>query len=300
MMRARAEQGFTLVELLVTMMASVIVFGATLSVLDIFQRDNRLDQQLNETQDEARNSMDLISRQLRNVAAPSSGAPGALLITKNYSMIFDTIDTGSSFAWGENASHTMMVRYCLNDTNPENEVLWYQVKRWNTAEGPKAPPLTSGCPDISGAFESSRQVVTHVTNRQGGQFRPMFVYSAATAPETASVEVKMYLNVNPGQPRPGETELRSGIGLRNANRPPEAAFTATQINKFVRLDASASNDPNDLALTYKWWKDGAVIASTAQVYETPTAEETGTHTYELEVTDPGGLTSTSKQTLNVP
>jgi prepilin-type N-terminal cleavage/methylation domain-containing protein len=295
MSRARAEHGFTLIELLVTMTITTIIFGATLSVLDVFQRNNVVDQQRNEVQDNARNTMDQVTRQLRNVAAPSAGSPGALLVTSEYSVIFDTVDSTSSFAWGENKSQTMMVRYCLNDENPENEVIWFQAKRWKTLKGEAAPASTT-CPDLGGSWESSRQVVQHVTNRVGGEKRPMFVYSAATAPQTASMEIDMFLDLRPGH-RPGETQLTSGVGLRNGNRPPIAAFTATQINEFIRLDASASNDPDGLALTYKWFKDGAAMTSTAQVVE---AKETkGAHTYELEVTDPGGLTEKSKETVTI-
>lgn len=298
MMRLRQEHGFTLMEMLVAMVLSAAVFGAALSVLDVFQRNNRFDQLRNETQDNARNAMDLASRQIRNVAAPSSGSPGALLVTKNYSMIFDTIESGTSFAWGANASHTMMVRYCLNNTVNTNEVLWMQTKRWNTAAGPSEPPTPVGCPDLSGYWESNRQLVEHVTNRIGGQLRPVFIYSAAVAPQTASLEVNLYLDLNPGK-APGETQLTTGIGLRNANRPPVAAFTVTKINGgFVRLDASGSSDPDGLALSYKWWRDGVALETTAQVFER--AETNGSHTYELAVTDPGGLTERAKETVTVP
>lgn len=296
MSRAQAEHGFTLIEVLVTMALATIIFGATLSVLDVFQRHNVVDQQRNEVQDNARNTMDQVARQLRNVAAPSAGSPGAILVTSAYSMIFDTVDTSTTYAWGENKSQTMMVRYCLNDENPENEILWFQSKRWKSLKGPEEAPAGTSCPDLGGSWESSRQVAQHVTNRIGGENRPMFVYSAATAPQTASVEVDMFLDLRPGH-RPGETQLTSGIGLRNGNRPPIAAFTATQINEFIRLDASASNDPDGLALTYKWLKDGTAMTSTAQVVE---AKETkGAHTYELEVTDPGGLKETAKETVTI-
>jgi prepilin-type N-terminal cleavage/methylation domain-containing protein len=295
--RLRTEHGFTLIELLVAMAISTVVFGATLSVLDVFQRNNVVDQQRNEVQDNARNAMDQISRQLRNVAAPSAGSPGALLTTKNYSMIFDTIDSSSGYAWGTNKSHTMMVRYCLNNSNPENEILWMQVTRWTTTEGPTTPSPVE-CPDQSGFWESSRQLVQHVTNRIGGEVRPMFKYSAATAPQTASVEINMFLNLTPGHAHPGETQLTSGIGLRNANRPPIAAFTVTRINpEYVRLDGSASYDPDGLALTYKWTIDGAPLASTAQVTEVK--ETVASHTYELEVKDPGGLAEKKTETVTL-
>jgi prepilin-type N-terminal cleavage/methylation domain-containing protein len=292
---ARQEQGFTLIELIVTMAITTVVFGATLTLLDVFQRNNRVDQLRHENQDDARSAMDLIARQIRNVAAPSSGSPGALLLSKNYSMLFDTIDNSSTYAWGANSSHTMMVRYCLNNTNPENEALWMQVKRWKTVS--EETPTPSGCPDVSGYFESSRQLVQHMVNRIGGRTTaPLFVYSAATPPQIASVEINMYLNINPGH-APGETQLTSGIGLRNANRPPFASFTAKQVNEFERLDASGSYDPDGLALTYKWWKDGVVRENTSLVYEPK--ETKGVHTYELEVTDPGGLSSKTKETVTV-
>jgi prepilin-type N-terminal cleavage/methylation domain-containing protein len=294
--RLQAENGFTLVELLVTMVITTIVFGATLSVLDVFQRDNVVDQKRSEVQDNARNAIDQIVRQLRNVAAPSAGSPGALLTTKNYSMIFDTIGTASGYAWGKNTSHTMMVRYCLNNSNPENEVLWMQSLRWSEPPGPTTPAPTT-CPDLSGFWESNRQVVQHVTNRIGGEVRPMFKYSAATAPQTASVEIDMFLDLTPKQAHPGETQLTTGIGLRNANRPPIVAFTVTRISpKFVRLDGSASYDPDGLALTYRWKIDGTPIASTAQVTEVE--EPVGSHTYQLEVVDPGGLGEKKTETVN--
>jgi prepilin-type N-terminal cleavage/methylation domain-containing protein len=298
-MRLRGQHGFTLVEVLVTAALALVVFGAMLSVLDVFGRDNRLDQLRNETQDNARSAVDSLSRQLRNVAAPGSGTPGALLVTKNYSMIFDTIDSsGSSYVWENNATHMMMVRYCLSNKEPSNEVLWYQVRRWKSSTPPPEPSPTK-CPDEETGFweGAPRRLVTYVTNRNGGKARPLFEYSAATAPQTASVEMNMFLNVAPTQIP--ETQLTTGIGLRNANRPPVAEFTATEINnRNVRLDASASADPDGLALTFKWTKDGVAQESMSETWET-LQESIGSHTYELEVTDPGGLKSKQSKTIKV-
>jgi hypothetical protein len=120
-----------------------------------------------------------------------------------------------------------------------------------------------------------------------------------------TVEPTLYLNVNPSQPlHPGETQLTSGITLRNANRQPVAAFTATEKNGHILLNASESVDPDGLALTYKW-SEGTIeeenpIASTSQQYETPTAlVSKSVHTFWLKVTDPGGLTASTKKTVTL-
>jgi prepilin-type N-terminal cleavage/methylation domain-containing protein len=301
---ARGEHGFTLVELLVTMVITTIVFGATLTVLDVFQTNNRYAQLRNETQDNARTAADRLARQLRNVAAPTTGSAGALETAEPYSIVFQTIDASAAEA-GENATDAMRVRYCLNDaTNPENEVLWTQSQKWKTKTAPEIPS-TSACPGTG--WETSTQLVQHVTNRIGGQgstcnttpTRCLFRYSAETVAQTTSVEMNLFLDLNPGH-RPGETQLTTGIALRNANRPPGAKFTITKVNGHARLNASESTNPDGLALTYKWWKDGAELSTTSQVYETPASESAGNHTYKLEIADPSGLSSQLEKTEKFP
>jgi prepilin-type N-terminal cleavage/methylation domain-containing protein len=297
-MKARDQGGFTLIELLVAISLSLIVFGATLNALDIFQKDNRDDQLRNETQDNARNAVDLFARQLRSVSAPSTGAAGALQVAEPFSIVFQTSDPSKSTPSGQNASNAMRVRYCLDDSNPGSETLWTQVHKWETAKEPILPNATA-CPDLSqGDWETSRRLAQHVTNEIGGQRRSLFSYPASSVGEIASVEVNMFTDLNPGR-HPGETQLTTGIGLRNANRAPIAEFTATNVNGsgYVRLNASESIDPDGLALTYKWWKDGALQETTSQAWETASKESPGEHTYKLEVKDPGGLSSNREKTV---
>jgi prepilin-type N-terminal cleavage/methylation domain-containing protein len=298
----RAEAGFTLIELLVTMLITSIVFGATLAVLDTFQKNNRLDQLRSETQDNARNSMDRLARELRNVAAPSTEAAGALELAESYALTFQTIDS-SSAAPEKNATDNMRVRYCLADATPTNEILYKQVERWKTKAVP-ALPTTTACPDTNKAdYESTTRLVEHVVNRIGAQERALFTYGPSTAKTVASivsVEPTLYLDSNPGS-RPGESQLTSSVALRNQNRPPTAAFTAIQqgATRIVELNASESVDPDGLALTYKWSDNGTKLNSTAQQYKT--AEETlgSTHVFKLEVTDPGGLKSETTREVKI-
>jgi prepilin-type N-terminal cleavage/methylation domain-containing protein len=297
MSRARAEDGFTLVELLVTMALALVVFGATLAVLESFQRDNRTELQRNETQDNARNATDRLAHELRNVAAPSTKAAGALELAEPYSLTFETIDaTGQS----KNASQAMRARYCLNDSQPSNEVLWKQVKRWSTPEPPAVPAATA-CPDLTGEdWESSTRLLQHVVNRIGGQSRAVFTYGpsgATLVSQITSVTSTLYIDLNPGS-RPGESQLSSSVALRNENRPPTAKFTAVQLGAGrVLLNASESIDPDGLALTYKWWENSTALNTTAEQVETSALTPGGKYTFKLEVADPGGLTSTAEQTV---
>ena len=217
----------------------------------------------------------------------------------SYSITFQTTDSTPPSNESKNTSNLIRVRYCLNDSTPSNEILWKQIRRWTTAEAPAIPSSTA-CPDLTaGDWDSSAQLAKYVTNENGGQTRAAFVYGPPGVSEVSNittVEPTIFLDVNPGQ-RPGETELKSAISLRNVNRQPIAAFTATQVNGHVLLNASESNDPEGLALTYKWWDGLTELPSSAQQYETGVLASKSSHTFKLEVANPGGLTNSTTQTV---
>lgn len=300
----RGDHGFTLIEVLVAMVLSALIFGLTLGAFEAFQRSSASDIQRNEAQDSARTAIERLARQLRSAAAPTIGSFGALEQAEPYSIAFQTIDSSAPPAGTLNVNNAMRVRYCLNDSNTTNEVLWWQLKRWKTAEPePKAAPSPASCPDLSaGDWESSQQLAQHLTNRNGGQRRPLFAYGPAGATTVANittVEPHIYLDLNPGH-SPGETQQTSTVSLRNANRQPVAAFTATEVNGHVRLNASASYDPDGLALNYEWLEGTTVLPTASQQYETPEALVSGTtHTFTLKVTDPGGLTNSASETVTI-
>lgn len=299
MTRIRDQHGYSLVELLVAMALSTIVFGATLSVLDVFQTNNRYDQLRNENQDSARSALDALTKDIRNVAAPSLGYYGALEEAGAYSIMFQTVDPFNS-PTTEDPTAAIRVRYCLDDSSPTNEILWKQIRRAETGKKLAEAPTPTECPDKSSKdFESSTTLVQNVTNRIGGQKqteRSLFVYSATSIPQILSIETNLYLDLNPGHP-PGETRLTSGVSLRNANRQPIAKFKATVVKGHVQLNASESYDPDGLSLTYKWFEGSKELSGTGQEYETAEFKAGTQHEFKLTVTDPGGLSASEEQTV---
>jgi type II secretory pathway pseudopilin PulG len=293
----RREDGFTLIEAVVTMAVTLVVFGATLTALGAFSNASHANTLRAEMQERARNALDRVAHGLRNVTAPTTKSPGALDQASAYSITFDTID-GTKVAGGANATNAMRVRYCLSDANPANETLYQQVKRWTTAEPPAVPSATA-CPDTTaGDWDETAKIVSNVVNRFGGQPRPVFVYSATTTPQIVTVEANLFVDLNPNV-QPNETQLTTSVSLRNANRPPIVSFTATQINGHVLLNGSESRDPEGLSLTYKWFDGATTLPSTSETYETPALVKGSVHTYKLEVTDPGGLSSSTTETVTI-
>ena len=108
MIRWGDQSGLTLVEMLVTLVISMVVFGAVLAALQVFQTDSRYDQLRNEAQDKARSAIDRMTGELRNVAAPSAGAvsAGALEEAGSYNLVFETVSSAQVFG-GQNASLVM-------------------------------------------------------------------------------------------------------------------------------------------------------------------------------------------------
>jgi type II secretory pathway pseudopilin PulG len=300
MTRWEDQSGMTLVEMLVTLVISMVVFGAVLAALQVFQTDSRYDQLRNEAQDKARSAIDRMTRELRNVAAPSVGAvsAGALEEASSYNLVFQTVSSSQVFG-GLNASNQMRVRYCLNASTPTKETLWRQTQTWTTSTAP-AIPSTASCP--SSEWGTQTALVSNVTNKLNGQDRPVLLYGPTTTTELAqirSVKVDLFINLNPSKKHPGETELSDAIYQRNVLSPPVAHFTLVQSRAKAQLNASTSTDPNGQALSYQWFLDGSAISgATTQQYETAELTKVS-HTFMLKVTDSAGLSNSTEQTVTI-
>src|SRR3954453_14443580 len=104
--RTDNEAGFTLIELMLVMSMAIVILGATLTSFNTFYSKNKVSQQLNDTAQVARNSMDLAARQLRNLANQDpSQQTTTIARALPYDLVFQTSDP--SRKW---------VRYCLDST----------------------------------------------------------------------------------------------------------------------------------------------------------------------------------------
>ena len=86
----RREDGFTLVEVLVVCVLMLVVMGATLTTFESFQQNVSTNERQNTAQDTARNAMDLMARDLRNLASPSKEQPLALDLKADQQIIFQS------------------------------------------------------------------------------------------------------------------------------------------------------------------------------------------------------------------
>jgi type II secretory pathway pseudopilin PulG len=287
----REERGaFTLVELLTAMGIMIVILSATLLTFNEFEVTNRVSNDRQDSQQQARQELDLLARDLRNLASPTPAQPQAVDKATAYDMVFQTVDSNGPNA-GENVANVRRVRYCLDDSNSANGVLWMQWQTWTSETAPDIPS-TAGCPDNAWGTVNRRQVTPFVTNRISGQNRPLFSYNSATLTDISSIHADLFMDLTPTT-SPNETRLSTGVFLRNQNRKPVAVFeTPTAAgNKRIILNGSASSDPEGSPLVYKWY-DGADLIGTGITCDC-TATATGNRTITLKVYDAAELEGVS-------
>lgn len=312
----RREDGFTLIEVLVALTMSLVIFAGALTILVVAVDGQAASQERNDAQDQARLAIDLITRQLRNIASPIT-TPKLIERADAYDLVFQTVGTPS----GSNTTGAERVRYCVPaDTasgNTSDEAMIGQVQTWTTATAPASIPWsTTACPDTNPSDGSSAtakytMVAPYLMNRyEGVNNTPAWSYeddTGATPSDLSDITtVDFDLLVNPTPTTPlAQAELRSGVYLRNQLRNPVSNFTPTDNDDGgVLLNGGTSYSPDGESLTYAWSCTSAVCpnsstltnASSALVSWSPGA---GTYTVQLTVTDPSGLSDTYSDSITV-
>jgi hypothetical protein len=92
--------------------------------------------------------------------------------------------------------------------------------------------------------------------------RPIFRYNATTPTDVTSVRVQLFVDMDDKPRGPQETEIASGVFLRNQNRKPTADFTGAKTAGGIILNGSISSDPEGDLLSYCWYDDAAAQVST--------------------------------------
>jgi hypothetical protein len=283
----RGEAG--LVQLLLAMAMALAVLGGTLTIFTGSEKVNRENNQRNESQEGARRALDMVSRDLRNLASPTPEQPEAVDLAGPYDIVFESVDpVGPNLA--DNGSNVERVRYCLGGT-AEAGVLYRQEQRWTTSS-PPGVPSTTACPSSVPAWSTSTPVAWGITNARNGLDRPLFRYDSEEETDISLIHTQLFIDEDPLH-GPAETSLSTGVFLRNQNRRPEAAFTAeTAVPGSIVLNGSTSQDPEGEPLLYAWY-DAGVLKGTGIRFDYQVTTGT-THNLVLKVYDPAGLEGISE------
>jgi len=309
-MMLSGERGLTLIEMLVAMTISVIVLTSALLILQVFMRDSNTDTIRDQSQENARQLIDRLSRELRNAAtpvnnaSPSTVAAGLLEKATNDDIVFETVAAGGSPPSGD-VTNEMQVRYCLGASS----TLWRQSTAASSTY--TAVPDTTSCPSTSTAWTTTSAGAPCCVELAGvTNTGPVFQYGPTgwkTIDQIKQVGIDLYVDASPGS-APGPTELTSAIYLRNELSDPVAdTAPASQIKQqsgtYIQLNASPSYDPNGQALSYQWYTGSACPASGTpfSTSQQPTAGPYASGTqlsFLLVVTDTAGLSACLPETVS--
>jgi len=236
----------TLIEVLLVSVLMIVVLGATLATLNQFERNVKTNEMQNDAQDEVRRAMDLMTRDLRNLASPTPELPQAVVKADAQDVIFQS--EGKDKAPDSlNEQNTTHVRYCLDSAQGD---LYRQIQTWKT-EAPPALPDSASCP--GSGWTTTQIVADHLVNGT----RAIYTYNSGVLTEITEVSSEIFVDVNPGI-RPSEVTLQSSVYLRNQNRYPVADFSWAAVDNAgdvdgIFLNASGSTDPEERPLTFHWY-----------------------------------------------
>jgi prepilin-type N-terminal cleavage/methylation domain-containing protein len=297
----RQDAGFTLVEVLLVSVLMTVILGATMSIFAAMERNQRASYRLNAMQDDARNVIDQVAKQLRSVASPSDNVFKPIERAEPRDVIFRTVrkqGTGTA----TNPANIQRVRYCL--TSDRRLFLQTQV----LADASAAPPVGSACPQPGSLWTTQRLINGQVVNGA----RPVFAYMLAmpgvnnfqeftSVPGDAelerivSIRAEIFVDDDVNK-RPLETGLNTRVFLRNQNIKPSAAFTATPTSGMrLQLNGGSSEDPEGGRLVFQWY-DNAIPGTDKKIGEGVVflySPVVGNHQIYLTVTDPGGNLGTA-------
>jgi prepilin-type N-terminal cleavage/methylation domain-containing protein len=299
MSSARGQEGFSLIELLMAMAIVTVVVMATISAFVAFHKNERVNRLANESQDEARLTLERISSQLRNLASPTDFSPKSVEKAEPYDLVFLTVDAVKPVG-SLNARNIKRVRYCVGLVVDGKAPLIRQQQTWQVVDPPPSYSTASCTSDGAGGWEKTQVVASDVVNTALSPPAPIFKYTPGPVPldDISAIRADLTVDVNPGT-SPTEVSLGTGVFLRNQNRKPVASCTTpiyAGTGGQVALNGSGSEDPEGFNMKeYRWFVDGRealdppVPPDATGVVAIWNGTPGTTHSFVLEVLDQGGL-----------
>ena len=292
----RGQEGYSLIELLVAMSVITFVVMATISAFVAFHKNERVNRLVNESQDQARLTLERMASQLRNLASPTDYVPASVEKAEPYDLVFLTVDAVKPVG-SLNARNVKRVRYCVGPVVNGKAPLIRQEQTWQAVDPPPSYATTTCSSSGAGGWEKTQIAATDVVNTAQTPTVPIFEYTPGPTPVTSitAIRADLYVDVNPGQ-SPQAVNLNTGVFLRNQNRLPVASCTTpiyTGTGKQVALNGSGSQDPEGFSMKeYRWYLDGSTTPLTDPKGVVGIWNgSSGSHSFELEVVDQGGLSA---------
>lgn len=293
----RGQEGYSLIELLMAMAIVTVVVMATISAFVAFHKNERVNRLTNESQDEARLTLERLASQLRNLASPTDYVPESVEKAEPFDLVFLTVDAVKPVG-SLNARNIKRVRYCVGPVVGGKAALIRQQQTWQVVNPPPAYSTATCSETGAGGWQNTQVVASDVVNTAQATPIPIFKYTPGPTDLSAisAIRADLTVDVNPGK-APSAVSLDTGVFLRNQNRKPVAACSTpvyAGTGKQVALNGSASEDPEGFNLKeYRWFADGKATT------EPPDATgvvaiwngSAGTHSFVLEVLDQGGLSA---------
>ena len=282
-MRLRSQDGFSLIELLLVMVLFIVILSATLSTFEGFTSNTKDSQDRLQAAEQARNGLDTMARQLRNLADREDNQFVIARLSSN-DVIFQTRDP-----------EAVWMRYCLDlSSGADAGRIWQGSFKPATATATDVP-LTAGMTDAGscpGSGWTRKQIVAeNVVNQIDGR-TTMPIFSFACAEQTAGCPAgpadygkvtwfgaQAAVDTTP-RTGPEEMTVSTGVFLRNQNQLPVASFTAENTGSGLTVfNGSESSDHEGRTLRYFWFRGTAPTDAAIRCgATTPTVTVSGTTT----------------------
>jgi prepilin-type N-terminal cleavage/methylation domain-containing protein len=291
--RLRGQRGMTLTEVLVAITVSSLILGAAVTAFTSYLTQSATAERSSNSQDTARNALDQMAIQLRSATSNAATGNQPIEAFSAYNLVWLAPIPNTSTT--NNPLGLRHIRYCVDASNPKHEKLWLQTAPFSTTSN-RNWPATNSCP--ANAWPTGIVVGEDIVNVL--QNTPMFVTPTDSLGNVTDVNVNALVDVDTDKSPPASS-VRTSVTLRNLNHTPSAVLScAAGLTGHALCDASASSDSDNQTLTYSWKVDGAGVGESSYKLDQGSLTSGSTHTFTATVTDSGGLSSSTSQSVKMP